>query len=327
MTVISVLMPVYNAGPFLRESVGSILNQSFTDLELLICDDASSDDSYEILSQIKDSRIKLFRNDTNQGNLKTCNFLITKATGKYIAIQDADDYSHDQRLALQVDALEQQGLDFVGSQMSLVSLTGKTVRTIQYPLTDQDIKTSLETQPTPPFCWATILFKRELYDRLGFFDPRFNRINAADYDWLYRASEGAKMANIDQVLYFYRLNPNGISKMDKVSNPLALYSEDLARELFLFRRLNKGADDTDFFEERCLHYRTLFEHDKSRFFSKTVYKLAISNERFTLMQQFFVILFGAGGFQYKWRALALALVFILIGYGGAQRLKSLRATS
>jgi glycosyltransferase involved in cell wall biosynthesis len=321
--MISVLMPVYNAEAFLQESVGSILSQTFTEFELLICDDGSTDNSYAVLSNIKDPRIRLFRNEQNLGNLKTCNFLISQAQGRYITLQDADDYSRADRLALQMELIRSQNLDMVGSYIDLVNLDGSVVRTLTYPLIDEEIRANLEKESVPPFCWATILFKREIYEQIDFFDERFNRINAADYDWIYRASEQSKMGNIDSPLYSYRLNPQGISKADNIINPLTLYSEDLARDLYKFRKNNKLIDDAAFFEERCTHYKSLFEYDKSRLFNKMVYRLAISEQRWVLMQQFFIILCAKSPFKYKRSALFAALIFIGIGYKGAQRIKAL----
>lgn len=325
MTVLSVLMPVYNASAFLQEAIDSVLKQTFTDFEFLICDDASKDNSYDLLLQIKDPRVRLFRNQENQGYLKTCNFLAAQATGDFITFQDADDYSRLDRFELQLQHMKKHDLDFVGSYAQLVKSEGVVVRELLYPLHDADIKKALADKSTPPFCGAAIVFKRTLYNEIGLYDERFSRLGAEDYDWIYRAAEKVKMGNVNTSLYFYRLNPESVSKADNITNPLSLYSEDLAKELYQFRKDNPSMDDKAFFNERCQYYRAQFDYDKSRFFSKTVYKLAIAGQRGTLIQQFFIILLARGGLKYKWRALAVALVFILIGYGGAQRLKALKA--
>ena len=107
MIQISVIMPVYNTPvPILKEAVDSILNQTFQDFEFIIIDDCSSDGSWEYLSSLRDSRIKLFRNTTNLGIAKTLNIGFRHAKGKYIARMDSDDVSMPDRLRRQFNFME-----------------------------------------------------------------------------------------------------------------------------------------------------------------------------------------------------------------------------
>lgn len=105
---ISVLMSVYNAIPYLEESVESVLNQSFTNFEFIIIDDCSTDNSWEILRKYaeKDARIKLHKNQENLGLTKSLNKGLNLATGEYIARQDADDISLSKRFEKQVELLD-----------------------------------------------------------------------------------------------------------------------------------------------------------------------------------------------------------------------------
>lgn len=86
---ISVCMPVYNASRYLRDCIDSILSQSFTDFELLIVDDGSTDDSVEIIRSYSDSHIRLIENKHDY--IGSLNLLLQEARGKYIARMDADD--------------------------------------------------------------------------------------------------------------------------------------------------------------------------------------------------------------------------------------------
>jgi len=103
---ISVVMPVYNSEKYLKESIGSILNQTFKDFELIIVDDCSTDNSLKIIKGYKDKRIKLFRNKKNLGTVRTRNIGLKKAKGKYIAVMDSDDMSFQSRLRIQLNYLE-----------------------------------------------------------------------------------------------------------------------------------------------------------------------------------------------------------------------------
>ena len=99
MVKVSVLIPVYNASAFLKNSVNSILNQTFTDFELLLLDDCSSDNSVEIIKGFKDSRIKYYQNEHNLGISESRNRLMDLAQGEYLAIMDNDDLSLPERFA------------------------------------------------------------------------------------------------------------------------------------------------------------------------------------------------------------------------------------
>ena len=111
---ISVIMAAYNSADTLELSINSVLNQTYQNLEFLILDDSSEDNTYEILEQykIQDSRIKIFKNSKNRGLTKSLNFLLKESTGHFIARQDADDISHTERLKTQIDYMTKYNLDF-----------------------------------------------------------------------------------------------------------------------------------------------------------------------------------------------------------------------
>lgn len=118
---VSVIMSVYNIGDMdiLKEVVNSILDQSFTDLELIVCDDASTDDTYYTVKGMasRDIRIILLRNSVNIKAGCSRNRCIELAHGDYIAIMDGDDISHLDRIAKQVEFLDSHpDIDFVGTR-------------------------------------------------------------------------------------------------------------------------------------------------------------------------------------------------------------------
>ncbi|MFM7856975.1 MAG: glycosyltransferase family 2 protein, partial [Flammeovirgaceae bacterium] len=103
MATLTIVMPVYNAAPFVHEAVESILSQTFQDFELWIIDDASTDDSLAILMSFKDLRIKLRKNPTHLGRLVTVNAVVPDIVSPYFTITDADDVSHPKRLEKQIN--------------------------------------------------------------------------------------------------------------------------------------------------------------------------------------------------------------------------------
>ena len=103
---VSILMPVYNVAPYLREAMDSILNQTFEDFELIILDDCSPDNSTEILDTYTDPRIVRYRGEKNVGLSNVLNIGMDMARGEFIARMDSDDLSTPERLAVQVAYLE-----------------------------------------------------------------------------------------------------------------------------------------------------------------------------------------------------------------------------
>lgn len=115
--LVTIALPVYNAGKFFRPAVLSLLAQTFTNWELLIFDDGSEDDSLSTISDIKDPRIRVIKDRVNRGLVARLNEAIDMAKGVYFARMDADDISYPERLARQVESLEGDStLDLVGAK-------------------------------------------------------------------------------------------------------------------------------------------------------------------------------------------------------------------
>ena len=100
-------MPVYNAAPFIKESVQSILDQTFTDFEFLVVDDCSTDGTFEIISEFKDNRIRVIRNDENKGLVYGLNLGLSLLNNPFIARMDGDDFAYCGRLEAQVKFMEE----------------------------------------------------------------------------------------------------------------------------------------------------------------------------------------------------------------------------
>ena len=114
---ITVVMPVYNGEKYLDTAIKSILNQTFTNFEFVIVDDASTDSSARIINSYKDKRIKLIQNNVNLGIPTTRNKCLQESSGEYIAVLDCDDYAYPSRLAEQFEFMENNP-DFGGRIVS-----------------------------------------------------------------------------------------------------------------------------------------------------------------------------------------------------------------
>lgn len=112
MELVSVIMPTYNCGQFIRESIDSVLAQTYENWELLIVDDCSTDDTETVVSAYTDPRIRYMRNEHNMGAALTRNRALREANGRYIAFLDADDLWLPEKLERQLAFMQQNGYAF-----------------------------------------------------------------------------------------------------------------------------------------------------------------------------------------------------------------------
>ncbi len=205
--LISVIMAVYNGCNTLSEAIQSILNQTYQNIELIICDDASTDDTWELLQtwSRKDCRIRLLRNPKNEGAAIARNRCIEQARGGYIAIMDADDRSMPRRLELQLAFLEQnREISFVGSRgeffFNYLGDLKKNYWFVAAP-TKRDFLMTL------PFVHASLMFRAEVLWALGGYSDSKVVKRSEDYDLLLRAYvAGYCGVNLADVLYAIRLD-------------------------------------------------------------------------------------------------------------------------
>ena len=204
MPAVSVIMGVYNGAkqPFLDRAIQSILHQTVQDLELIVCDDGSQDGTWPLLCAYReaDRRIKLLRSPVNCGLAAALNRCLPVAEGRYIARQDADDRSRTDRLAVQLEFLEQHPeIGFAGSGILLYDASGYWGRRSfpQYP-EEQDFLF------TVPFSHGALMVRREAYQRVGGYRVARETRRAEDYDLLMRLyAQGVRGANLPDFLYDY----------------------------------------------------------------------------------------------------------------------------
>ena len=207
---VSVIMSCYNSQETVTRAIESILNQTLENLELLICDDSSIDNTYETISKYKDldKRVKIYKNTKNLGLTKTLNFLIEKADGALIARQDDDDISLSERLRTQVDILNEENLDFVTTRAKVLD-SKKLIPGISFNLPN-----SLVMNFKNPFIHGTLLIDKKVLNTIGNYDERF--YYAQDYklfsDLL---SNGYKYSTLKTPLYELNIKDNISSKFIK----------------------------------------------------------------------------------------------------------------
>jgi glycosyltransferase involved in cell wall biosynthesis len=126
--LVTVAMPIYNAGAYLRLAVLSIVKQTYTNWELLLVDDGSTDNALDTITDIRDARIHIYSDGKNKGLAARLNECIDIANGKYIARMDQDDVSYPERFACQIDALEKEpAVDMVAVRALAIDSDGEAV--------------------------------------------------------------------------------------------------------------------------------------------------------------------------------------------------------
>lgn len=126
MPSVSVVMPVYNAENTVAAAIRSILNQTLSDIQLIVVDDGSTDNSANIVADIKDDRLTLIR-ENHRGVSRTANAGLKHTTAEFVARMDADDFAEPDRLRLQMQLLKEQNLDVVGCQIRITKPSGQSV--------------------------------------------------------------------------------------------------------------------------------------------------------------------------------------------------------
>ena len=239
--LVSVIMPVYNCGEFVAKAIRSIIKQTYENWELVIGNDASDDNTASVIDRFKDKRIRVEHFHENCGAVTVRNELILKSNGKYIALQDADDFSHESRLKLQVEELmNNPALGMVGCQLAYVGRRGRHLRISKKPLTYAEVLSTMYHDNA--FCGATMMIERDaLMNTGGGYREYFTRLAFEDYDLSLLIAQKYECHNLPHVLYFYRQHARSASKIVKIERLLA---RNVAVHLAKQRR-DRGFDDLE----------------------------------------------------------------------------------
>lgn len=240
---VSVIMPVYNAAPYLKQAMNSILEQSFRDFELILMNDGSTDASESIIQSYTDKRIR-YISQANAGVAKALNKAIELATGKYIWRHDADDSSLPDKLEKQVAFLETNGnYSLCATQVAFMTEGGKIAWSFRQPgneyFRDEDYRDVERSHfnPYSPITHATVLVRTEVMKQMGGYRTSFQ--TAEDVDLWLRILQHHKAAVLNDCNYFVRLNRTSATQKHGWKNE---FFRNLAFT-FYEQRIQTGTDD------------------------------------------------------------------------------------
>ncbi len=241
--LISVILPAYNAENTITDAMQSILSGSFSELELIVINDGSTDTTKPIVESFNDSRVSLI-DHPDAGVAAANNEGVRQAKAPLIARMDADDIAHPDRLHLQLEMLERNCLDIVGSRVEIVDHQGASVPSldrykqwINQHISTEDILAFRFVES--PLVHPTTLAKREVWE-LGCRQGSFPE----DYDlWLRAFEKGYKPAKHPDVLLTWRDRPSRLTRINESFTPEAF---DRCRKEHLLSGPLKGITEIDF---------------------------------------------------------------------------------
>ena len=208
---VSVLMGIYNCEDTLGQSIESIINQTYQNWELILCDDGSSDNTYRIAERYasKEKRIILLRNKENKGLNTTLNNCLKYATGEYIARMDGDDDCLKDRFEKQVEFLNSQNqYTIVSSWMSMFDENGNwgLHKVQKYPSVEDVVCGS-------PICHAPVMMRKECMDSVSGYTEDKKMLRVEDVNlWIKLYREGYRCYNIQEPLYKMRNDKNAFNR-------------------------------------------------------------------------------------------------------------------
>jgi hypothetical protein len=209
--LVSVVLPVFNGETYLMEAVESILSQSYINFELIVIDDGSADNSFEILNGVKDARTQLARH-SNRGLAATLNKGIELARGEYIARQDQDDLSFPDRLAMQVAHMESHPeCALLGTWAQIMQGDRLTERYHRHPACPNELRYQLLFNN--PFVHSSVMLRKSALEAVGGYSTDPTRQPPEDYELWSRLSRHNEVANLPEVLVHYREVPGSMSRV------------------------------------------------------------------------------------------------------------------
>ncbi len=209
---ISIIMGIYNCADTLDQAIESILKQTYTNWEFIMCDDASTDNTYNVAlryTELYSDKFTLVKNEHNMGLNYTLNKCLKLATGEYIARMDGDDVSLPQRFEKELNFLiNNPQYAIVSTQMEYFDENGVYGRSYmnEFPVTDSFVHNT-------PFCHAPCMVKKSAYDAVGGYTVDAKLLRGEDYHlWIKMYSAGFVGYNLQEVLYQMRNDRNAFAR-------------------------------------------------------------------------------------------------------------------
>ncbi len=219
--LVSVIMGIYNTADTLPRAIESILNQTYTNWELIMCDDASTDDTYDVAKQLADKydNIKLVRNEKNSRLAYSLNQCLKLAQGEYVARMDADDISLPERFEKQVDFLNNHP-EYAVVGCGIINFDEDGDRNI---LIAKECPPVLNMKRGVPYIHPSIMMRKEAYDALGGYYVSERTQKGQDLDlWFRFYAAGFRGYNLQEPLLKYHTSVDDYKKKRKLKYAIGM---------------------------------------------------------------------------------------------------------
>lgn len=213
--LVSVILSVYNARPYLEECIDSVLRQTYRDFEFLIVDDGSTDDSWEIVKKFSDQRMITFQ-IKNCGVARAKNFLLEKARGEWIAVIDADDVWHPLKLEIQIKYLKMNpDCVLAGTFARIIDKEGFPLH-IEPKITDWQSLSQMISKRNL-FTHSSVIYRLDACKQVGGYNISVHHY-LADYELMKALCSIGKAVNLPVPLVRYRIVPHSVTSGFSLSN-------------------------------------------------------------------------------------------------------------
>jgi glycosyltransferase involved in cell wall biosynthesis len=216
---VSVIIPAYNRAATIAAAIESVLRQTWSNFELIVVDDGSTDGTLEAAAAIRDPRVRLVANPRNTGAAGARNTGVAEARAPWVAFQDSDDEWLPRKLEKQMARLQAPGAGFVGAYCGLLTLGGLDHRPgerLRLRYVPDPAIVPAEGDLTVPLLHGnmistqTLVVRRDLFLALGSFDPEVTPIE--DWDFVLRLVQKGSIAFVDEPLVHQRFSENSITR-------------------------------------------------------------------------------------------------------------------
>lgn len=204
--LVSVIMPAYNAEQYIGEAIKSVLNQTYDNLELIVIEDCSRDNTLQEIEKIKDARLKLYKNSQNFGIAAATNRGLEVCKGRYVALLDDDDIAMPERLSLQVEFLEEhRDIDILGGRSIVIDKVGNVIDYDTAPRNNPKFIKAMLLFNYMDFKNGTVMIRREFITKNGL---RYENecYGMQDFKFYIESSKLGKISSIDKFLLKYRIH-------------------------------------------------------------------------------------------------------------------------
>jgi glycosyltransferase involved in cell wall biosynthesis len=213
MPRLTLIMPAFNAATFVEEAINSLLNQTFTDFEIWIIDDGSTDTTRAKIDLFQDSRIKKIYFTENRGRVLCVNEIVQQVKTEFVGITDADDVSHPTRILKQISLLDQKPeVAMCGTSYWAIDEKGVLIRRMN--LSDDYTHIREANLERPQFHGPTTIFRTQKVRELNEFYRLYFQKNMADTDLAARVVDQYPSVNLTEPLYYYRIVRTSVSRKE-----------------------------------------------------------------------------------------------------------------